>query len=116
MPEKKKICPFCGTEMALHYTGYLFLREKMYLPEDFMGAQLHLCPECRFMAWFKPLTPIEMLDRERREKEGEDEPVKKFERGFADYSVRKLQKIVDSKDYLPEAKRAAQNLLRNKGE
>ena len=116
MHEKKKICPFCGTEMALHYTGWLTMQEKRLLPVDYMQVQLYLCPRCRFTAWFKPLTPIEILDREQQAKEGEDDPVKKFERGFAGYSVRKLQKIIDSKDYLPEAKKAAKNLLRDKGE
>ena len=114
--EEKKICPFCGAEMALHYTGRLFLKEKQCFPVDYMEVQLHLCPECRFMAWFKPLTPVEIFDREQQAKEGESDPVKNFERGFAGYSAKKLQKIIDSKDYLPEAKKAAQNLLGDKGE
>ena len=44
------------------------------------------------------------------------DPVKKFEILFRDYSAKKLQKVIDGRDYLPEAKKAAQNLLRRKGE
>ena len=116
MPSEQKVCPFCGAEMALHYNGYLFLREKMYLPEDYMEAQLYLCPQCRFMAWFKPLTAIEEFEQEQQALEDAKGPVKKFEILFRDYSEKKLQKVIDGRDYLPEAKKAARNLLRNKGE
>ena len=116
MSDRKKICPFCGAEMALHYSGYVFLREKMYLPEDFMEAQLYLCPNCRFMAWFKPLTAIETVEEELRTLEETRDGVKKFEILFRDYSEKKLQKVIEGRDYLPEAKKAAQNLLRRKGE
>lgn len=114
--DTKKICPFCGAEMELHYSGYLFLREKLYLPEDFMEAQLYLCPDCRFMAWFKPLTAIEDFEQEQQALEDTKDPVKKFEILFRDYSEKKLQKVIEGRDYLPEAKKAAQNLLRRKGE
>ena len=116
MSDEKKNCPFCGAEMALHYSGYVFLREKMYLPEDFMEAQLYLCPDCRFMAWFKPLTAIEEFEQEQQALEDMKDPVKKFEILFRDYSEKKLQKVIEGRDYLPEAKKAAQNLLRRKGE
>ena len=113
---EKKICPFCGTEMVLHYSGYVSLREKMYLPEDHMEAHLYLCAQCRFMAWFKPLTAVEEFEQEQRALEEVRDPVKKFELLFRDYSEKKLQKVIDGRDYLPEAKKAAQNLLRRKGE
>ena len=105
MPDEKKICPFCGAEMALHYTGRLFLREKQYLPVDYMEAQLYLCPQCRFVAWF---------EQEQQVLEETHDPVKKFEFLFRDYSEKKLQKVIDGRDYLPEAKKAARNLLRKK--
>ena len=116
MPDEKKNCPFCGAEMARHYSGYVFLREKMYLPEDFMEAQLYLCPNCRFMAWFKPLTSVEEFEQEQQALEDMKDPVKKFEILFRDYSEKKLQKVIEGRDYLPEAKKAAQNLLHRKGE
>ncbi len=114
MSDKKKTCPFCGAEMALHYTGWLTLREKQYMPKDFMEAELYLCPQCRFMAWFKPLTAVEEFEQEQQALESERDPVKRFESLFADYPAKKLQKVIDGRDYLPEAKEAAQNLLRKK--
>lgn len=114
MSDAKKICPFCGAEMALHYTGWLFLREKQYLPVDYMEAQLYLCPQCRFVAWFKPLTAVEEFEQEQQALEETHDPVKKFEFLFRDYSEKKLQKVIDGRDYLPEAKKAARNLLRKK--
>lgn len=116
MSDEKKICPFCGEEMVLHYSGYIFLREKIYLPEDYMKAQQYLCPRCRFMAWFKPLTAVEEFEQEQKALEEVRDPVKKFEILFRDYPAKKLQKVIDGRDYLPEAKKAARNLMRNKEE
>ena len=118
MPDNKKVCPFCGGEMALHYTGWLAMRgnKVVQLTEDFIEAQLYLCPDCRIMAWFKPLTGVEQFEQEQQALEDTKDPVKKFELLFRDYSAKKLQKVVDGRDYLPEAKKAAQNLLRRKGE
>ena len=118
MSDEKKNCPFCGAEMALHYTGWLAMRgnKLVQLTEDFMEAQLYLCPDCRFMAWLKPLTAIEEFEQEQQALEDTKDPVKKFEILFRDYSEKKLQKVIEGRDYLPEAKKAAQNLLRRKGE
>ena len=118
MSDEKKICPFCGEEMALHYTGWLAMRgnKVVQLTEDFMKAQLYLCPNCRFMAWFKPLTSVEEFEQEQQALEDTKDPVKKFEILFRDYSEKRLQKVIEGRDYLPEAKKAAQNLLRRKGE
>ena len=68
MSDRKKICPFCGAEMALHYTGWLAMRgnKVVQLTEDFMEVQLYLCPNCRFMAWFKPLTSVEEFEQEQQ--------------------------------------------------
>ena len=116
MPDGKKICPFCGGEMALHYAGWMILKERQYLPVEYLEAQLYLCPNCRFMAWFKPLTAVEEFEKEQQALDEIKDPVKKFEILFRDYSEKKLQKVIDGRDYLPEAKKAAQNLLRRKGE
>ena len=86
------------------------------MPVDYMEAQLYLCPDCRFMAWFKPLTSVEQFERENQALEETRDPVKKFEILFRDYPAKKLQKVIDGRDYLPEAKKAARNLLRNKEE
>ena len=118
MPDGKKICPFCGGEVALHYAGWLAMRgnKVVQLTEDFIEAQLYLCPDCRFMAWFKPLTAVEEFEKEQQALDEIKDPVKKFEILFRDYSEKKLQKVIEGRDYLPEAKKAAQNLLRRKGE
>ena len=116
MSDHKKICPFCGGGMVLHYSGWLAMRgnKLVQLTEDFAEAQLYLCPDCRFMAWFKPLTAIEEFEQEQQALEDAKDPVKKFEILFRDYPEKKLQKVIDGRDYLPEAKKAAQNLLRKK--
>jgi hypothetical protein len=77
---------------------------------------MYLCPDCRFMAWFKPLTVLEEFEQEQQALDETKDPVKKFEHLFRDYPAKKLQKVIDGRDYLPEAKKAAQNLLRRKGE
>ena len=38
-------------------------------------------------------------------------PVEKFEHTFQNYSDKQLQKVIDGKDYVPDAKKAARNLL-----
>ena len=118
MAEEKKICPFCGGEMALRHHGWLSLRENklVSLTEDFIEAELYRCPDCRYLAWFQPLTGVEQFEQEQQALEDTKDPVKKFEILFRDYSEKKLQKVIDGRDYLPEAKKAAQNLLRRKGE
>lgn len=114
MDEKKLVCPFCGETMALRHSGYLMLREKKLTSEEFLAAEMYLCPACRYLAWFAPTTPIEKFEEERKLLEKENNPVKRFELLFAGYSVKQLQKVIDGRDYLPEAKEAAQKLLHKK--
>ena len=38
-------------------------------------------------------------------------PVEKFEQTFRDYTEKQLQKVIDGRDYVPDAKKAAKNLL-----
>ena len=116
MDEKKLVCPFCGAHMTLRHSGYLMLREKKFTSEEFLAAELYLCPTCRYLAWFAPPTPIENFEEEKRLLEKTQNPVKRFEILFADYSVKQLQKVINGRDYLPEAKEAAQKLLSKKGE
>ena len=118
MPDNKKVCPFCGGEMALQHRGWLGLRENklVSLTEEFVEAELYRCPDCRYLAWFQPLTAVEQFEKEQQTLESQHDPVKKFEILFADYPAKKLQKVIDGRDYLPEAKEAARNLLRKRGE
>ena len=118
MPDNKKVCPFCGGEMALQHRGWLSLRENklVSLTEEFVEVEVFRCPDCRFLAWFQPLTPVEQFEQEQQALEDTKDPVKKFEILFRDYSEKKLQKVIDGRDYLPEAKEAARNLLRKREE
>lgn len=118
MSDEKKNCPFCGGEMALQHRGWLSLRENklVSLTENFVEAELYRCPDCRYLAWFQPLTAVEQFEQAQQALESESDPVKKFELLFAEYPAKKLQKVIDGRDYLPEAKKAARNLLRNKEE
>lgn len=110
-----RICPNCQEEMALRYEGVLFMKTGQFAPSpDYIRVELYRCPRCRRLEWVEPLTPLEEFEREQQALEGESDPVKRFERIFADYPARKLRKIVDGRDYLPEAKEAARKLLRKK--
>lgn len=112
-----RTCPACREEMALRYAGVLYMKESVIAPtQDHIRVALYRCPRCRHLEWVEPLTPVEQAEQEQRELENQRDPVKKFELLFADYPAKKLQKVIDGRDYLPEAKKAAQNLLRKKGE
>lgn len=114
MEEKKLLCPFCGETMTLRHTGYLVLREKIFTSEEFLAAEMYLCPACRYVAWFAPPTPIEKFEEEKQLLEKTSDPIKRFEILFAEYSAKQLQKVINGRNYLPEAKAAAQKLLNKK--
>ena len=112
-----RTCSICQEEMALRYKGVLFMKEATLAPSpDYISVELYRCPRCRRLEWIEPLTPIEQFEQEQQTLESERDPVKKFELLFADYPARKLQKVIDGKDYLPEAKKAARNLLKKREE
>jgi len=110
-----RICPNCQEEMTLRYAGVLYMKEGILSPSpDYIGVELYRCPRCRRLEWVEPLTPLEEFEQKQQALERETDPVKKFEQIFADYPARKLRKIVDGRDYLPEAKEAVRKLLRKK--
>lgn len=74
-------------------------------------VQMYICPECRYMAMFAPPTPLEELEARQAEERAITDPVKRFEYNFRDYPDEKLQRVVDGRDYTPEAKKAARSLL-----
>lgn len=116
MPESR-ICPSCREEMALRYKGVLYMKEFSFAPApDYIGVEMYRCPRCRRLEWVEPLTPVEQFEQEQQALESQHDPVKKFEILFADYPAKKLQKVIDGRDYLPEAKEAARNLLRKREE
>lgn len=69
-----------------------------------------LCPICRYAAFFAPLTPVEEFEKQQALQDSLS-PVEKFERTFRDYTEKQLQKVIDGKDYVPDARKAAKNLL-----
>ena len=113
MDERRRRCPFCGTEMALRSsTRYLLTREVAITPvEQRTEVQMYICPECRYVAFFAPPTALEELEARQAEERTITDPVKRFEHSFRDYPDEKLQRVADGKDYTPEAKKAARNLL-----
>ena len=71
---------------------------------------MYYCPNCRHVDWVLPITPMEQFEAEQKAKE-EMTSVEKFEHTFRDYTDKELQKIVESKGYVDDAKEAAKNLI-----
>jgi hypothetical protein len=78
--------------------------------QERVWVEVYLCPKCRRLEFYAPPTPLEELEA-RPEFHSE---VERFAWNFRDYSEKKLQKVIDGKDYVPEAKRAARRLLYRK--
>lgn len=101
----------CGTEMKLHREGFIDMRASVFTPvDDWIYLKLYLCPSCRRVEWVMPATPLEEFEAEQKAKENMT-PVEKFEHTFRDYSEKHLQKVIDGRDYVDDAKKAARNLL-----
>lgn len=110
---EKRLCPSCQEEMTLRYEGILYMKtSQLAFSTDYIGVELYRCPRCRHLEWVEPLTAVEQLEQEQAERESIDDPVKQFEYTFRDYSEKQLQKVIDGKGYVEEAKKAARNLLR----
>ena len=112
---EKRLCPSCREEMTLRYAGVLYMKEKLISTSpDYIRAELYRCPRCRHLEWVEPITPVEQLEQEQAEQEGITDPVRRFEHTFRDYSEKQLQKVVDGKGYVEDAKKAVRNLLRRR--
>ena len=114
MEERRRTCPFCGAEMAPPRAArYLTTVDDPALPlmEQHMKVLFYTCPQCRYAAMFAPPTPLEELEARQAEERAITDPVRRFEYNFRDYPDEKLQRVVDGRDYTPEAKKAARNLL-----
>ena len=108
-----KPCPLCGAEMTPpRCARYLTTVEDPGLPivEQRMEVLVYTCPRCRYVAMFAPPSPLEEFEKEQALRRTLS-PVEKFERTFRDHTEKQLQRIIDGKDYVPEAKKAARNLL-----
>ena len=115
MPDKiKRLCPICrGEEIELTpcRSGCLSIKASpLAVAEDYLEAEIYVCPRCRYAAFFAPPMAAEEFEQ-RQALQDTLSPVEKFEQTFRDYTEKQLQKVVDGRDYVPDAKKAAKNLL-----
>lgn len=115
MPDAvKRLCPICrDAEIQLEpyrFGGLSIKPSPMAMGEDYLETEIYLCPRCRYAAFFAPLTPVEEFEKQQALQDSLS-PVEKFERTFRDYTKKQLQKVIDGKDYVPDARKAAKNLL-----
>ena len=76
-----------------------------------MKVLIDTCPECRYVAMFWPASPLEEFEKRQAEEQAITDPVGRFMYKFREYSDEKLQQVIDGKGYVPEAKKAAKQLL-----
>lgn len=109
----RRTCPVCGQGALEPYrSGCLALKDAPISPVDnFVAVELYRCCRCRYLAMFAPVTQAEAFQQEQETLAAITDPVAQFEYRFRDYGERQLQKVIDGKDYVPAAKKAAQKLL-----
>ena len=115
MPDQvKRLCPICRdgeTELTPYHSGCLSIKASpLAMAEDYLETEIYVCPRCRYAAFFAPPTAAEEFAQRQALQESLS-PVEKFEQAFRDYTEKQLQKVIDGKDYVPDAKKAAKNLL-----
>ena len=115
MPDQiKRLCPICRDaeiELTPCRTGSLSIKPSpLAMVEDYLETELYVCPRCRYAAFFALPTAAEEF-RQRQVLQETLSPVEKFEHTFRDYTEKQLQKVIDGRDYVPDAKKAAKNLL-----
>lgn len=109
--ENTRKCLRCGGEMKFNSKGYVDIRPGLMSPtDDWVYLELYFCPVCRHAEWVLPVTPLEEFERKQQEQENMT-PVEKFEYTFRDYTEKQLQKVIDGRNYVDDAKKAAKNLL-----
>ena len=117
MPDTmRRLCPICRdaeTVLEPYRSGCLSIRESPLSPaETYLEAEACICPRCRYVALFAPLSPAEEFEKRKALS-----PVERFEHTFRNYTEKQLQKVIDGKEYVPDANKAAQKLLcRRRGE
>ena len=87
--------------------SYLTTADDPTLPlmERHMKVLIYTCETCRYVAMFAPPSPLEEFEKRQAEEQAITDPVEKFMYNFRDYSDEKLQRVVDGRDYTPEAKK-----------
>ena len=114
MPDKiKRLCPICRDEeigLTPYRSGCLSIKPSpVAMVEEYLETEVYVCPRCRYAA-FAPPTAVEEFEQRQALQETLS-PVEKFEQTFRDYTEKQLQKVIDGRDYVPDAKKAAKNLL-----
>lgn len=108
---QKPICHACGVEMELKKRAILHVSDaenilSMFVADyEMLYADIYVCPQCRRMELYEAMTLAEEF--ENAPKEG----VERFAYNFKDYTDKQLQKVIEGKGYVDEAKRAAKRLL-----
>lgn len=109
-----KMCPLCGAEMTPpRCASYLTTVDDPSLPvmERHIKVLIYTCEVCRYVAMFAPPSPLEEFEQRQAEEQAITDPVGRFMYNFREYSDEKLQQVIDGKGYVPEAKKAAKQLL-----
>lgn len=112
----RRTCPVCGQgELEPYRSCCLVVQDTPLSPaKSFIDTEMYVCPHCRYLALFAPMTPAELFQQEQNTLSAIADPVQQFEYRFRDYSDRQLQKVIDGRDYVPDAKKAAKELLRRR--
>lgn len=112
MGEKRiPVCHACGVEMKLKKHAILQVSDaENILPSLMMDYEplyvdVYICPQCRRIELFNAISPLEEF--ENAPKDG----IERFEYNFRDYTEKQLQKVIEGKGYVDEAKKAAKRLL-----
>ena len=109
-----KECPLCGGKMMPpRCASYLTTVDDPGLPimERHMKVLIYTCETCRYVAMFAPPSPLEEFEKRQAEEQAIADPVERFIYNFREYSDEKLQQVIDGRGYVPEAKKAAKQLL-----
>lgn len=93
--------------------SYLTAVDDPSLPvmERHIKVLIYTCEVCRYVAMFAPPSPLEEFEKRQAEEQAITDPVGRFMYNFREYSDEKLQQVIDGKGYVPEAKKAAKQLL-----
>lgn len=112
----RRTCPVCGQgEPEPYRSGCIAVKDAPISPVDnFVAVELYRCSRCRYLAMFAPITQAEAFQQEQEVFAAITDPVEQFEYRFRDYSEKQLQRVIDGRDYVPAAKKAAQRLLYRK--
>ena len=115
MPDNiQRLCPICRDgeiELVPYRSGSLSLKPSpIAVAESYLEIEVYVCPRCRYAAFFALPSPAEEFEKQQQ-LQASTSPVEKFECTFRDYTEKQLQKVIDGKDYVPDAKKAAKNLL-----